>query len=517
MTVNRSREGGWARMSPSVPCVFPKSARAELSGLSFSGRDNSGQSGQGRKHWGSRVPSRSRAVGTLGTIRMALQIIALTVTRSHRDTGINQIRGSHAVAVILESRAVTATGKSRPPFDFLKTIRAPRTHSPAQVAQVAASIKEFGWTNPILVGAADDIVAGHARLMAARKLDLPEVPVIVLAHLSAAQRRALVIADNQLALNSGWDSELLRIELALLQESDYDLNLVGFDDGELARLLAKQDVTGGLTDENEIPPVPETPVTRPGDLWLLGKHRILCGDSTVASSVERVLAGVKPLLMVCDPPYGVEYDPEWRKRAGVNNSDRMGKVTNDDRADWREAWALFPGDVAYIWHGALHAAVVAEGLQACNFQIRSQIIWAKPSLVMGRGHYHWQHEPCWYAVRGTGQWSGDRKQSTLWQIENREEDAETVHSTQKPVECMRRPLLNNSSVGQTVYEPFSGSGTTIIACEKEDRVCLALELNPAYVDIAVTRWQNFTGKRAVLEADSRTFEAIAQERKELAA
>ncbi len=244
---------------------------------------------------------------------------------------------------------------------------------------------------------------------------------------------------------------------------------------------------------------------------MLGRHRLLCEDSTDQQTVSRVLGSVKPTLLVTDQPFGVQYDPEWRKRAGVNNSNRMGKVRNDDRADWREAWALFPGDVAYVWHGALHASTVSASLESCGFEIRSQIVWAKPSLVMGRGHYHWQHEPCWYAVRGTGHWNGDRKQSTLWHIENRNQDAETVHSTQKPVECMRRPIVNNSSPGQAVYEPFSGSGTTIIACEKEGRIALAIELEPTYVDVAVTRWQNFTGKQAVLEGGG-SFDEVVLER-----
>jgi DNA modification methylase len=203
--------------------------------------------------------------------------------------------------------------------------------------------------------------------------------------------------------------------------------------------------------------------------------------------------------MVTDPPYGVRYDPAWRNRAGLGASKRVGTVENDHRADWREAWALFPGEVAYVWHGALHAPTVAESLTACGFEIRAQIIWAKERLVMGRGHYHWQHEPCWYAVRGTGHWSGDRKQTTLWQIASRGQDAETTHGTQKPVECMKRPIENNSSPGQAVYEPFSGSGTTLIAAELTGRICHAVELSPAYVDVAVLRWQAFTGEEPVLE------------------
>ena len=253
-----------------------------------------------------------------------------------------------------------------------------------------------------------------------------------------------------------------------------------------------------------------------------GGHRIICGDSTDAATVERLLAGVKPHLMVTDPPYGVEYDASWRNEAartskGMGNraigAGAIGKVMNDDRADWREAWALFPGDVAYVWHAGKHAGMVADSLQAAKFDVRSQIIWAKNHLAISRGDYHWQHEPCWYAVRAkaTSHWSGDRKQSTLWQID-KPKKSETGHSTQKPVECMARPIKNNSSPGQAVYEPFSGSGTTIIAAEQLGRVCYAVELNPAYVDVAVRRWQDFASGVATLEGDGRTFDEIAAER-----
>ena len=269
--------------------------------------------------------------------------------------------------------------------------------------------------------------------------------------------------------------------------------------------------TGGLVDPDVIPEAPDVPVTEPGDVWLLGKHRIVCGDSTDADTVSKLLNGVEPLLMVTDPPYGVEYDPSWRNQVGATATKRVGKVLNDDRADWREAWALFPGDVAYIWHGALHAATVAESLEEAGFKVRSQIIWAKKSLVMSRGDYHWQHEPCWYAVKktGKGHWAGDRKQTTLWQIANREQDSVTVHGTQKPVECMKRPIENNSSPGQAVYEPFSGSGTTIIAAEMTGRSCHAIELSPAYVDVAVKRWQDFTGEEAILEESREPFAVVA--------
>ena len=395
--------------------------------------------------------------------------------------------------------------------DLVPYARNARTHSDAQVAQIAASIREFGFTNPILVDGERGVIAGHGRLLAARKLGMTEVPTLELSHLSVAQRRAYVLADNRLALSAGWDDEMLRLELGDLRAEGFDLALTGFDSDEIGKLLL--DAGGGLTDPDAVPPVPDAPVSQVGDVWQLGRHRLVCGDATDAGTVERVLAGVRPHLMVTDPPYGVEYDPAWRNAAlAGSNTTRTGKVLNDHRADWREAWALFPGDVAYVWHGALHATTVAESLTACGFDIRAQIVWAKDRLVLGRGHYHWQHEPCWYSVRGTGHWTGDRKQTTLWQIASSGQDAETVHGTQKPVECMRRPIENNSSPGQAIYEPFSGSGTTLIAAEMTGRACHAIELSPAYVDVAILRWQAFAGQQAVLEGDGRSFADVAATR-----
>jgi DNA modification methylase len=395
-------------------------------------------------------------------------------------------------------------------------VRNSRTHSDAQVAQIAASIREFGFTNPVLLDEANGIIAGHGRVLAARKLGMPDVPAIRLAHLTEAQKRAYVIADNKLALNAGWDEELLRLELKDLQDLNFDVALTGFSTEELDALMAPPG-TEGLTDPDAVPEAPEHPVSVPGDVWLLGRHRLACGDCTDALIVEKALGGVKPHLMVTDPPYGVEYDPAWRAKAGVNKSKgKLGKVMNDDKADWREAWALFPGEVAYVWHAGLFARDVQESLEACDFQVRSQIIWAKDRFALSRGHYHWQHEPCWYAVKGTGHWAGDRSQSTLWSIKARE-DGGVGHGTQKPVECMKRPIENNSSPGQAVYEPFSGSGTTIIAAEMTGRACHAIELNAAYVDVAIKRWQEFTGQAATLEGDGRSFTDVATERCKAAA
>jgi DNA modification methylase len=387
-----------------------------------------------------------------------------------------------------------------------------RTHSETQVSQIASSIREWGWTNPVLVGEDGSIIAGHGRVLAARKLRILEVPVMVAAGWSEAQKRAYTIADNKLTLNGGWDEELLGLEIGELEVLGFDLDLIGFSDDERAALA--EQATEGLTDPDVVPDLPSNPVTRPCDVWVMGGHRLICGDSTSKDDVDALLAGVSPHLMVTDPPYGVSYDPSWRKRAGVNlNPLKLGKVINDDQADWREAWALFPGSVAYIWHASLHTSEVKQSLEASGFGMRSQIIWAKDRFAFSRGHYHWQHEPCWYAVRGTSgaHWSGDRKQSTVWTIDAREDDGHG-HGTQKPVECMRRPIENNSSPGQAIYDPFCGSGTTIIAAEMSGRSCFAIEIDPAYVDVTVLRWQAFTGSHATLRGADKSFGEVATER-----
>jgi DNA modification methylase len=393
-----------------------------------------------------------------------------------------------------------------------------RTHSDDQVAQVAASIREWGWTNPILVGEDGGIIAGHARVLAGRKLGLAEVPVMLATGWSEAQKRAYVLADNQLALNAGWNPELLRAELGELQGLGFEIGLIGFDAAQLAALSGNP----GLTDPDEVPEAPAVPVTERGDVWVLGAHRLLCGDATNADDVTRCLGEAKPHLMVTDPPYGVNYDPDWRNRADRANGKpdgarAVGVVSNDDKSDWSVAYALSPAEVAYVW--------VPPGptqfefwrtLSGSGFEIRMQIIWAKQQFPIGRGHYHVQHEGCLYAVRKgkTGHWQGDRTQSTLWQID-KPVKSETGHSTQKPVECMKRPIENNSAAGDAVYDPFVGSGTTIIAAEMTGRRCCAIEIDPVYVDVCIERWQNFTGEQAVL--DGRGFDEIAAERRQEAA
>jgi len=374
-----------------------------------------------------------------------------------------------------------------------------RTHSDGQIAQIAGSIREWGWTVPILVDEEGSIIAGHGRVLAAVRLGIEEAPVMVARGWSEAQKRAYVIADNKLTENAGWDQELLQLEVADLTSLDFDVALLGFSDQEMARLRYSN---VGLTDPDDAPAVPLKPIAQLGERWELGRHRLVCGDATNADDVKRALEAVQPHLMVTDPPYGVDYDPNWRADEAKKGHlayapTRVGEVANDSRVDWREAWALFPGDVIYCWHAGRYASQVQESLEASEFEIRSQIIWAKSNYPISRGHYHWRHEPCWYAVRkqSTGHWQGARDQTTLWQI-NLDRNVEGGHSTQKPVECMRRPIENNSSPGQAVYDPFVGSGTTIIAAEMTGRSCHAIELNPAYVDVTIERWQNFTGEKA---------------------
>jgi DNA modification methylase len=381
-----------------------------------------------------------------------------------------------------------------------------RTHSPTQIDQLARLITAYGWTNPILVDEASGIIAGHGRVMAAQQLGLADVPVMVARGWTDAQRRAYVLADNASAAQAGWDDDVLKLELADLQLEGFDLDLTGFRDDQLAFLM---DTTEGLTDPDEVPDAPAEPVTVLGDVWIMGRHRLMCGDSTRDVDVSLALAGVKPHLMVTDPPYGVEYAADWRaevNRDGPNSNRAVGKVQNDDRADWSAAWTLFPGGVAYVWHGERQLISMGEQLGASDFEPRNLIVWAKSQIVFGRGHYHSKHETCWYAVKkgATGHWSGDRTQSTLWQID-KPQKSETGHSTQKPVECMKRPIENNSSAGQAVYDPFVGSGTTIIAAEMTGRACHAIELSPTYCDVAVIRWQNFTGQTATNERTGQNF------------
>jgi DNA modification methylase len=396
--------------------------------------------------------------------------------------------------------------------------RNPRKNDHA-VERMCDSIREFGFKVPILATSNGDVIDGHLRLKAAARLKLETVPVILCDDWSQDQIRAFRLLVNRSVTWAEWDMDQLAAELVALDSAGFNLDLTGFDDAELQDLLDSDD---GAIDEDAVVEPRLVAVSRPGDLWILGTHRLRCGDSTNAADVQHLVSEDQPLLMLTDPPYGVEYRPEWRNAAFGEANRSTGTVKNDDRADWRAAWKLFTGPVAYVWHAGTKSVIVAESLEACGFQIRSQIIWAKPHFVISRGHYHVQHEPCWYAVRQSqsAHWQGDRCQSTLWEIGNglsqggdrQPENALTGHGTQKPVECMRRPILHHTTADEMVYDPFLGSGTTLIAAERTRRRCLAMELDPLYVDVAIRRWQVFTGKSAVLDLEGRDFETVAKER-----
>lgn len=402
---------------------------------------------------------------------------------------------------------------------LLPYARNSRIHTDNQVAKIARNISEYGWTTPMLVAEDGTIISGHGRCLAAAKLGITTAPVMVARGWTEAQKNSYRIWDNQSTLLADWDFDALRIELAELKDVDFDLSLTGFDEGEVFKFSAVPPVG----DPEVVPEPPKEPTSRAGDLWVLGGHRLLCGSSTDAEDVARVLGENKPHLMVTDPPYGVDYDPDWRNRADRANgkpygASAIGVVSNDHRSDWRDAWKLFPGDVIYCWHppGA-NSIEFYHGLDDSGFPIRMQIIWNKSNFPIGRGDYHVKHEPCWYAVKKgkKGHWSGDRKQTTVWDIP-KPQKSETGHSTQKPIECMKRPMENNSKPGDWVYDPFMGSGTSIIAAETIQRRCIGIELDPSYVDVGVLRWQQFTGKEAVLYGTDKTFAQVSRERKKAA-
>jgi site-specific DNA-methyltransferase (adenine-specific) len=373
-----------------------------------------------------------------------------------------------------------------------------RTHSDAQVAQIAASIKEFGWTNPILIDGDNTIIAGHGRLLAARKLGMEEVPAIILDHLTKAQQRALVIADNQLALNAGWDMDMLKAEIEDLNLENFDINLLGFDEKFLDGLL-EPEPAAGLTDDDAVPEVPETPKTVLGDVWVLGKHRLMCGDSTSIDALEKLTQGNLVDMWLTDPPYNVAYEGGTKEKLTIQN-DSMG---NDDfRQFLRDAYlaadaVMKAGAVFYIWHADSEGYNFRGAAQDAGWKVRQCLIWKKSQLVMGRQDYHWQHEPCLYGWKDGAAhlWATDRKQTTILEFDKPSRNGE--HPTMKPVELFAYQMLNNTKGSDIVLDSFGGSGTTIIAAEKHGRVGYLMELDPKYCDVIIKRWQDFTGQKAV--------------------
>jgi len=412
--------------------------------------------------------------------------------------------------------------------------RNPRKNDGA-VDRMCGSIREFGFKLPCLVRGNGEIVDGHLRLKAARKLGITEIPVILCDEWTPAQVKAFRLLVNRSVTWADWDEELLALELQEIQEADFDLSLTGFDSHEIDNLLALDDEEKA----NAAPPLPESPVSRIGDLWILDDHRVLCGDCTSTDVVARLLGERKPRLMVTDPPYGIGLDSEWRDRAGLNGCgpaepSYMKKrtkghtettISGDTRADWSEAFALVPSlEVAYVWHASKFTREVLNGLLKIGFVHHQQVIWDKGRTVLTRTHYWFQHEPCWYVRKKNAPWFGKAgENSTIWSspspkfIMGGSDEDKFDHPTQKPVELMRRPILNHLRRGELVYDPFLGSGTTLAAAELTERVCYGIELDPKYVDVVVQRWQQLTGKKATLDEDGLPFDEIAAERREVSA
>ncbi len=390
-----------------------------------------------------------------------------------------------------------------------------RTHSDAQVAQIAASIAEFGWTNPILVDGDKGLIAGHGRLLAARKLELNEVPVIELSHLTPEQKKAYILADNRLAENAGWDQELLKLELAELKSADFDLELMGFSDKELDELLGMNEEGGGLTEDDAIPETPVDPVSRPGDLWILGNHRLLCGDSTMLSDVEKLMGGELADMAFTDPPYNVDYGNSAKDK--MRGKDR--RILND---------ALGDGFYKFLYDACVNLLLVTKG--ACYVCMSSSelhtlqkawldaggkwstfVIWAKNTFTLGRADYQRQYEPILYGWKQGSDhfWCGDRDQSDIWNYNKPR--VNDLHPTMKPVELVERAIKNSSKSRDIVLDLFGGSGTTLIACEKNNRQARLLELDPKFVDVIVKRWEEYAGQKAVLSNRDLTAEPAIQD------
>ena len=394
----------------------------------------------------------------------------------------------------------------------------PKQHPDKQIRLLEESIKRFGWTNPVILSADNTILAGHARVKAAIAAGNDTVPCIR-TKLTGQEADAYLLADNRLSDIAPYDRDILA---ELLSDLPKDLaELTGFDSVQVEALLSGEDIPDiekFISDSQPEEPREEVDAepqidraaelnekwqVKPGDLWKLGDHRLICGDCTDPAVVERVMMGEKADLMVTDPPYGVEYDPSWRNEAAEKGlisyaARSIGVVENDGRRDWTKAYQNISAPVVYVWHDGRYAKTIQQNLEDCGYVIISQIIWAKPTFAISRGDYHWQHEPCWYAVKkgNTHNWQGSRRESTLWKIERGCKE-KTGHGTEKPIECMKKPIENNSSIGQIITDPFLGSGTTLIACENTGRKCRGIEISPDYCAVILQRFKDATGKEPV--------------------
>lgn len=383
--------------------------------------------------------------------------------------------------------------------------RNPRKISKKAFENLKKSLAEDGYHQRVLITHDNRVIGGHQRLKALQEMGNITISALQAnTEISDEEYKRILLRDN---LSYG------DFEASILCQDYTKEELIELGGQKLLQESGIKSFFKISENSDAVVTLPTEPHSQLGDQWILGDHTIRCGSSTNAQDVQKLLDGTTPPLMVTDPPYGVNYDPEWRMIVNAGDQIRDGKVEGDDNANWEQAWRLFPGHVAYVWHAGLFGSTVQQSLEKSGFKINSQIIWVKNNMIFSRGHYHWKHEPCFYATRKNGKsgWNGDRTETTVWEIDTilgnfeSKNDAHTKHSTQKPVACMQRPIENNSVKGDAIYEPFSGSGTTIIACEITERRCYAMELMPAYVDMAVIRWQNFTGKKAFHAETGRIF------------
>jgi DNA modification methylase len=386
-----------------------------------------------------------------------------------------------------------------------------RLHSEAQVAQIAASIAEFGFNNPVLAGADGGIIAGHARVLAARKLGHTQIPVIVLGHLTENQKRAFVLADNKLALNAGWDFEMLRVELEALAAQNFELRLTGFDELELAEVMA-QETSKGPLDPDAVPELESEPVSRTGDLWTLGRHRVLCGDGTRSEELAKVLDGKSCDLVFTDPPYNVDYSGKGPDKMKLANDNLGLEFKTFLRSACDALLAVAKGPV-YICMSSSELATLQSAFGDAGGHWSTWIIWTKNTFTLGHSDYQRQYEPILYGWReGTKHyWCGDRDQSDVWLVDKPVRN--DLHPTMKPVDLVARAIRNSSRPGNVVLDPFGGAGSTLISCDNLERKARLIEIDPRYVDVSVRRWQRYTGSKALLESDGRSFDEIAGKRR----
>ena len=408
-----------------------------------------------------------------------------------------------------------------PLAELIPAARNARTHSPAQIEQLAASLKAWGWTNPVLVDDQGVLIAGHGRVLAAQSLGWAEAAVMVAEGWTDAEKRAYALADNKLAMNAGWSPEILALELDELRDMDFDLSLIGFTQEEMDALTPVE-MTPGLTDEDAVPEAPVVPVTKLGDVWVCGKHRVMCGDSTSMDAVEKLMGGQKADMVFTDPPYNVAviggtHDPRDKKNHG-----KGPKILNDSMSDSDFKQFLLDAFIAmsavvkdgaavYVAHADTEGVNFRTAFTEAGFDLKQCLIWVKQQFVFGRSDYHWQHEPILYGWKSGAAHAfyGERNQSTTWNID-RPMRSDKAHPTQKPVALVEKAINNSSKSGDLLFEPFGGGGSTLIACEKTGRVALLMELDPKYCDVIVNRWQEFTGKQATLESDGRIFAEAAK-------